>query len=283
MRTSGSTTRTIAAQAHVVWSLLTDITRMGEWSPDCIGCSWLDGASGPAVGVTFEGRNRDGEFTWETICEVTECDPGRSFAYLASGMTTWRYTVEPSADGGSCTVTESYDAPFMADPPDYLVPNRDDLLDAATVTTLERVAAVAEMARLKPTKDAIDLGIVIRDSGASLKFYRDTLGFTHVGDLPMPGSGRGVMHWLLCGTTVIKLVKFDKVPAASNPLGGLGGASGYRYFTVSVDDLAGIAQRASDAGYRVPVKPGEIRPGVTIAMIEDPDGNWVELLQMANG
>jgi len=32
-------------------------------------------------------------------------------------------------------------------------------------------------------------------------------------------------------------------------------------------------------GYTVAVAPREIRPGVRIAMVEDPDGNWVEFLQ----
>jgi len=128
-------------------------------------------------------------------------------------------------------------------------------------------------------KNAIDLGVVIRDSEASLRFYRDTLGFEHVADMPMPLGGGGTMHRLACGDTVVKLVKFDNVPAASNPPGGLVGASGYRYFTIIVSNLAEVMAACEAGGYKTVISTREARPGVTIGMVEDPDGNWVEFVQ----
>ncbi|MFN0026765.1 MAG: VOC family protein [Acidimicrobiales bacterium] len=128
-------------------------------------------------------------------------------------------------------------------------------------------------------KNAIDLGIVIRDSEASLRFYRDTLGFEHVADMPMPLGGGGTMHRLNCGDTLVKLVKFDKVPEAANPGGGIVGASGFRYFTMIVTNLAEVMQTVAEAGYKVVISMREARPGVTIGMVEDPDGNWVEFVQ----
>ena len=41
---------------------------------------------------------------------------------------------------------------------------------------------------LELTKNSIDLGIVTQDAEAALKFYRDTLGFTHEGNWDMPGK-----------------------------------------------------------------------------------------------
>ena len=128
-------------------------------------------------------------------------------------------------------------------------------------------------------KQAIDLGVVIRDSEASLRFYRDTLGFDHVADIPMPLGGGGTMHRLQCGETVVKLVKFDDVPAASNPAGGLSTATGLRYFTMIVHNLDEMMSACGAAGYKVVVSTREARPGVTIGMVEDPDGNWVEFVQ----
>ncbi len=135
---------------------------------------------------------------------------------------------------------------------------------------------------IKLTKDSIDLGIVVKDGQAALKFYRDTLGLEHVADMPMPGGG-GTMHRVLCGTTLLKLVALDKVPEAAAPPGGIQGATGIRYFTISVADVAAAAAACEAGGYRVPVKPREIRPGVSIAMAEDPDGNWVEFLENRAG
>ncbi len=131
-------------------------------------------------------------------------------------------------------------------------------------------------------KDSIDLGIVITDSEASLAFYRDLLGFEHVADTPMPGAMAGTMHRLLCGTTLVKLVKLDEVPEARPAKGGIGGATGYRYFTMQVSNLAEITEAVEAAGYKVRMGNVEIRPGVSISMVEDPDGNWVEFVQDAN-
>ena len=127
------------------------------------------------------------------------------------------------------------------------------------------------------TKDSIDLGIVLRNADAALAFYRDALGFEHIGSGPMPGGS--VMHRLMCGTSMIKLVAFDPVPEAANPPGGLNKATGYRYWTISVSNLTEMVAACTALGVKVKVPVTEIRPGVTIAMVEDPDGNWVEFLQ----
>ena len=129
-------------------------------------------------------------------------------------------------------------------------------------------------------KDSIDLGIVVRDGEAALKFYRDTLGFEHVADMPMPGGG-GTMHRLMCGTSLIKVIEYEETPEPKPEPGGIASASGYRYWTISISNLDELTQACEAAGYKLAVPPREIRPGVRIAMVEDPDGNWVELLESA--
>lgn len=131
-------------------------------------------------------------------------------------------------------------------------------------------------------KDSIDLGIVIKDSEASLAFYRDVLGFEHVGDIPMPGGMNGTMHRLLCGSSLIKLVKLDSVPEASAPPGGISGATGFRYFTMQVTNITEITEACKDAGSEVVIDQLTVRPGVTISMVTDPDGNWVEFVDDTN-
>ena len=126
------------------------------------------------------------------------------------------------------------------------------------------------------TKDSIDLGIVVRDIDAALAFYRDTLGFTSAGDNKMPGGSH--MWRLMCGTSMIKLVTFTPMPEASAPRGGIQGASGYRYWTMSVSNIQEITDACTAAGYKVRVPVTQIMPGTTISMVEDPDGNWVEFL-----
>lgn len=127
------------------------------------------------------------------------------------------------------------------------------------------------------SKDSVDLGIVVKDIEGALRFYRDTLGLPYEAKLDMPGGM--TMHRLACGSSVIKLLELEREPPASAPPGGITGAYGYRYWTISVSNLAEVTEAAERAGFNVVVAPREIRPGITISIIEDPDGNWVELLQ----
>ncbi len=128
------------------------------------------------------------------------------------------------------------------------------------------------------TKDSIDLGIVVSDPEAALAFYRDVLGFENAGEMAMPGGG--TMYRLMCGTSMIKLVHPASPPPAVAPPGGIPGATGYRYFTVSVSNIDEITDACAAAGRRVVVPVRELRAGITISIVEDPDGNWVEFLKV---
>lgn len=128
------------------------------------------------------------------------------------------------------------------------------------------------------TKDSIDLGIVTNDPEPMVAFYRDVLGFAEAGKLPMPG---GMMQRLLCGSSTIKLVTMKRPVENRAAPGGLGGATGYRYWTMNVDNLAEIVAACEAANAKVAVPITELAPGITLAIVEDPDGNWVEFVQGA--
>lgn len=102
--------RDIAAPPERVWALVSDITRMGEWSPESTGGSWKGGASGPAVGARFAGTNANGKKSWSTNCEVTDCEPGVAFGFRVTAVglkiAHWSYRIEPTATG--CHVTETW-------------------------------------------------------------------------------------------------------------------------------------------------------------------------------
>ncbi len=126
------------------------------------------------------------------------------------------------------------------------------------------------------TKDSIDLGIIVRDGDRAIKFYRDLLGFEYVATIPLPGGGS--MHRLLCGNSVIKLVQPGETPSGKAAPGGPFEASGTRYWTISVSNLEDIVQQCKDAGAKIVWDVRDVRPGIRVAMVEDPEGNLVEFL-----
>ncbi len=131
---------------------------------------------------------------------------------------------------------------------------------------------------MKLSKDSIDLGIVISDPAKSLAFYRDMVGMKDAGEMDVRG---GKMYRLLCGNSLIKLVKMDREPEGKVVGGGPGRGFGLRYFTIHVDDLRGLVAQLESKGVKLLVPPAENRPGVVMAMVNDPDGNIVEFLQGA--
>jgi hypothetical protein len=105
-----ATSREISASAETVWALVSDLPNMGEFSPENTGGSWGDGATGPALGATFTGKNKNGFRRWSTTATVTACEPGQAFEIaITSGRTpiaNWRYDFETTP--GGCRVTESW-------------------------------------------------------------------------------------------------------------------------------------------------------------------------------
>jgi predicted enzyme related to lactoylglutathione lyase len=128
------------------------------------------------------------------------------------------------------------------------------------------------------TKSSIDLGIITKDAEPMLTFYRDVVGLSYQTKVDMPGGT--TMHRLLAGDSVIKILVQAKEPAAVAPSGGVAGATGYRYWTITIDNLEEVTAQCAKAGYKVPVSLMDVRPGVRISMVEDPDGNWVEFLEL---
>jgi hypothetical protein len=85
-------------------AMVSDVTRMGEWSPVCTGGWWDDENRG--VGAWFTGRNETPEKTWETRSQVVANEPGREFAFVVGGdRTRWGYSFRPVEAGTEMTET----------------------------------------------------------------------------------------------------------------------------------------------------------------------------------
>src|SRR5271155_3270592 len=109
----GSVTVHMDAPPAKVWELVSDITKIGNFSPETLEAEWLGGATGPAKGAKFRGhvkRNGRGPVYW-TTCTMLECEPEQKFAFGVSVrgdniVNTWSYELEPSGEGTN--VTESF-------------------------------------------------------------------------------------------------------------------------------------------------------------------------------
>jgi uncharacterized protein YndB with AHSA1/START domain len=108
-----SVTVQMAAPAEKIWDLVSDVTKIGRYSPETLEAEWLDGATGPAVGAKFRGhvkRNGRGPMYW-TTCTVLASEPGREFAFGVGRsdrpLSVWRYRLEPKDEGTA--VTESFE------------------------------------------------------------------------------------------------------------------------------------------------------------------------------
>lgn len=90
-----------------VWSLVTDVGRIGEWSPECVYAAWRPSPCElPHVGARFVARNEyaDG-FTSTVECVVTEAVTLSVFEWavldhnhdVAQAGSIWRYELEQSS------------------------------------------------------------------------------------------------------------------------------------------------------------------------------------------
>ena len=127
-----------------------------------------------------------------------------------------------------------------------------------------------------PAKESLDLGMIVSDIEASLAFYRDTLGLDYVGNNPV---WFGTLHRLRFGGSDLKLID-PATPPPSGPL-GLDAALGLRYLTFVIKNLDEVCAKLSELETDFVKEPSEIRPGVSIAMVTDPDNNVVEFVQLS--
>ena len=145
----------IEADAQVLYGLVSDLPRIGEWSPECESVEWEGDVSVPVVGTTFVGHNAVGpgrRIRYSRHGTVLAADPGREFAFITDEggrpSTAWRYRFEPAGNGGT-RVIESYEVQWIPTWARILdVPlNRHKELLKGMRTTLERLKMATESAQ----------------------------------------------------------------------------------------------------------------------------------------
>jgi hypothetical protein len=93
------------ASADQVYAVISDVTRIPEWSPETARAEW----SAPD---RFNAWNRRRLGRWRTTARVVEAEPGQRFSFIVQVMgrdwTQWTYVVEPGADADATRLTEEF-------------------------------------------------------------------------------------------------------------------------------------------------------------------------------
>jgi putative intracellular protease/amidase len=148
-----SVSRVIPADPLTVHDALSDITTIGQRSPETHAAKWI------TPGKKFKGYNHIGPlYRWSTVCTVTADAPGRTFAFDVAwpSKTSWRYDLAAVDDGTEVTLTMSkwqpQAAPVVAIQRMVGVHDRAAHLRAGMEQTLTRLAQQLQQATLRPSK-----------------------------------------------------------------------------------------------------------------------------------
>lgn len=145
----------VDAPAAAVYGLVSDLSKMGDWSPELERIEWKGGAPQGKVGARFVGHNGMDGKTWTTNGVVAVADGTKEFAFDVSAVglkvARWGYRVTPDPDGAGCTLSE-----YWVDQRGWLVKkagamttgvkDRESHNKAGMQETLRRIKAAAEAA-----------------------------------------------------------------------------------------------------------------------------------------
>ncbi|MCX8108750.1 MAG: VOC family protein [Verrucomicrobiae bacterium] len=161
------------------------------------------------------------------------------------------------------------------------------------IVALGIVGIAAEDKKSEFSKPVIDIGIVVRDSAASARFYTNAIGFTEVPGFPVSGE-LGKKIGLIDGhpvnvrvfvlgegdlATRIKLLSFPNVPSRSPDQDYIHSTLGIRYLTIYVNSIQRALERLKKAGVSpIGETPVDLGGGTKIVVVRDPDGNFIELI-----
>lgn len=90
----------VDASPATVWSLVADVTRYPEWSPQVTSTRLRAGHEAVALGAEFTNRNAHGELVWTTHAEVTAYEPERRLAFrVVENYAVWSFELVPADEG----------------------------------------------------------------------------------------------------------------------------------------------------------------------------------------
>jgi hypothetical protein len=142
----------ISGDAEVLYAMVSNLPRIGEWSPECERVEWEGNVSTPVEGSEFVGFNAVGpgrRIRYQRHGTVLKAQPGKAFSFITDEggkpSTAWHYTFESIGDGRT-RVTEAYEVrwiPTWARIIDVPLNRHKELVEGMR-TTLGRLKTTAE-------------------------------------------------------------------------------------------------------------------------------------------
>ena len=121
-----------------------------------------------------------------------------------------------------------------------------------------------------------EIGLVSADRTV-VDFLADVFGLE---ELPPAEHSVGTLHRLRSPGAVIKVMVPRELPKSADGEPFLA-VKGIRYLSMWINDLDGVLGRCTARGGSLLFGPFEHEPGLRLAVIEDPDGNTIEVIEAA--
>jgi uncharacterized protein YndB with AHSA1/START domain len=98
----------VDATPEQAWTMLSDLKRMPEWSPQCT-AMWPLGAL--REGTITVNMNRQGRKYWPTASKVVRLEPNRAIAFRTlTNNSVWTFEITPTTTGSRLTETRTVPA-----------------------------------------------------------------------------------------------------------------------------------------------------------------------------
>ena len=95
----------IRCSADELYAVISDVTRIPEWSPETARVEW-DGI------LRFRSWNRRRLARWKTVSDVVTAQPGHEFSFVVQALggdwTQWTYRIDPGQAPGLVRLTETF-------------------------------------------------------------------------------------------------------------------------------------------------------------------------------
>lgn len=134
-------------------------------------------------------------------------------------------------------------------------------------------------------------GFVVRDRDNAVAFYRDVVGLNVISEYERIGPGIDQVIGYeqahlraaildLGGGHILELIQYLRPPSDERPTEERS-TIGATHLAFQVDDIQAAYEKLTEGGAKMMNPPAELAPGRVGCYLQDPDGNWLELLELS--